>query len=91
MMSDEWLIICSREQTEMSRSVQEVSFYGLVRIKGFWLPFVLTGISVVMGQPVFHECLGIFVGHLWWFLNSLLPRATGEAWLPTPRCAPHLV
>ena len=67
-----------------SCEVQAVSLYGVVRIKGFWLPFIWLGLSAVLGHSIFNEFCGIFIGHLWYFFTILIPQGTGETWLPTP-------
>ena len=65
--------------------MQEVKLYGLIKIKGFWLPFAFLGLTAVMGQDPFLPACGILVGHLWYFFTTLLPRGTGQQYLPTPR------
>jgi Derlin-2/3 len=65
--------------------VQDVSLYGLIRVKGFWLPYIILGITFVSGQGGLVETIvGLAVGHLWYFLTMLRPRA-GHAGLATPR------
>jgi hypothetical protein len=65
--------------------LQDIAFYGVVKFKGFWLPFILLGISVLIHEKqIFVQLAGIAVGHLWYFLTILLPRGTGETYLPTP-------
>ena len=65
--------------------MQNVAFYGVVKFKGFWLPFILLGINVMLGQgQEFPMACGILVGHAWYFLTILMPRGTGQTALKTP-------
>ena len=65
--------------------MQQLKLYGIVAIKGFWLPFAFLAISTLMGDSPYLEACGIFVGHVWYFFTDLLPRGTGRTFLPTPR------
>ena len=36
--------------------VQDVKLYGIVKVKGFWLPFAFLGLKTVMGQVRASHC-----------------------------------
>ena len=65
-----------------------MKLYGVIRIKGFWLPFAFMALSAIMGADPFIEACGVLVGHFWYFFTSLLPQGMGRQYLRTPRwCA----
>jgi hypothetical protein len=47
----------------------QVSLYGLVKIQSFYLPFAFACISLLMGQSIIPDLLGIVVGHIYWYLK----------------------
>ena len=59
--------------------------YGLVTIKGFYLPFAFLALDMLMGKSPILEIIGIVVGHTWYFFTNLLPRGTGQEYLKTPK------
>eukprot|EP00892_Ulva_mutabilis_P009734 jgi/Ulvmu1/7132/UM034_0038.1 len=63
---------------------QDISLYGIIKIKGFWLPFALMGIGLFLGGDLMGDACGILVGHAWYFYTTLLPRGTGRQYLRTP-------
>lgn len=68
-------------------SSQEVSIWGLVSIKAFYLPWAFLGVDLVMGMPVqmlLPDVVGIGIGHLYYFLMSLYPMASGKVLLKCP-------
>lgn len=67
--------------------MQDIKLYGIVKIKGFYLPFAFMAISMLMGgkpDELMADALGILVGHVWYFFTTLLPRGTGKVYLRTP-------
>lgn len=65
--------------------MQGLKLYGIVAIKGFWLPFAFLAIATLMGDSPYLEVCGILAGHAWYFFTDLLPRGTGRTFLPTPQ------
>lgn len=65
--------------------MQEIKLYGIIKIKGFWLPFAFLALGLFLGGDTMGDVLGIIVGHTWYFYTTLLPRGTGRQYLPTPR------
>jgi hypothetical protein len=55
-----------------------------VSIKGFYLPFAFAALDMIMGKSLMTAAFGIAVGHLWYFLTTLLPRGSGQEYLKTP-------
>lgn len=77
----------SESQSYMS-IMQDIKLYGIVKIKGFYLPFAFMAISMLMGakpDALMGDAHGILVGHIWYFFTSLLPRGTGKVYLRTPQ------
>lgn len=65
-------------------AAQDIKLYGIIKIKGFWLPFAFLALGMFLGADVMSDILGIAVGHAWYFFTTLLPRGTGKQYLPTP-------
>ena len=68
--------------------MQDIKLYGIVKIKGFYLPFAFMAITMLMGgkpDALMADARGILVGHIWYFFTTLLPRGTGKVYLRTPR------
>lgn len=58
-----------------------MNFLGLFPFNAPYLPWVLLLFSVVIGNPVETDLLGIVVGHLYYFLDSVWPRlAHARGW-----------
>ncbi|XP_050894741.1 derlin-1 [Lathyrus oleraceus] len=68
-----------------------VSFYGLVSLKAFYLPWVTLALDVIFGSPIMPDLLGIIAGHLFYFLTVLHPLAGGKNILKTPMWVHKLV
>ncbi|CAI8619725.1 unnamed protein product [Vicia faba] len=62
----------------------QISFYGLVSLKAFYLPWVTLALDVIFGSPIMPDLLGIIAGHLFYFLTVLHPLAGGKNYLKTP-------
>ncbi|GMH33614.1 hypothetical protein BSKO_01448 [Bryopsis sp. KO-2023] len=68
-------------------SSQEVSIWGLLNIKAFYLPWAFLGVDLLMGMPMamlYPDLIGIGIGHLYYFLMSLYPMASGNVILKCP-------
>lgn len=53
----------SREYSE-----QTISIYGLFHVQAFYFPWVLCAIHVIMGGSAIPDLVGIFAGHVYYFL-----------------------
>jgi Derlin-2/3 len=62
-----------------------ISLYGLVTLKAFYLPWAMLALDVIFGSPIMPDLLGIIAGHLYYFLTVLHPLATGKNYLKTPK------
>jgi len=64
---------------------QPVSIWGVFQLKAFWLPWALMAFTVLMGGSPLGDFYGILVGHLYYFLVELHPRAGGSTYVKTPQ------
>ncbi|KDO79933.1 hypothetical protein CISIN_1g035602mg, partial [Citrus sinensis] len=69
----------------------QISIYGLVTLKAFYLPWAMLALDVIFGSPLLPNFLGIIAGHLYYFLTVLHPLAGGRNILATPRWVHKLV
>jgi len=56
----------SREYSE-----QVISIYGMFNVQAFYFPWVLCAIHVVMGGSAVPDLVGIFAGHVYYFLEDV--------------------
>ncbi|XP_019154784.1 PREDICTED: derlin-1-like [Ipomoea nil] len=70
---------------------ERINVYGLVQFKGFYLPWYMLGIDMILGNPLKPDMLGIAAGHIYYFLTVLHPLATGKNYFNTPRWVHKLV
>uniref|UniRef100_A0A7S0QTM2 Derlin n=1 Tax=Pyramimonas obovata TaxID=1411642 RepID=A0A7S0QTM2_9CHLO len=63
---------------------QSVSLMGVLKLKAFWMPWALMAFTMVMGGNPLPDLFGIFVGHLYYFLTAIHPRAGGADLIRTP-------
>ncbi|XP_013870073.1 derlin-3 [Austrofundulus limnaeus] len=62
-----------------------ISFLGLLSFRAPLLPWVLTGGSLLLGNAVLVDLLGIAVGHVYYYLEDVFPnRPGGRKLLTTP-------
>ncbi|XP_019154785.1 PREDICTED: derlin-1-like [Ipomoea nil] len=66
-----------------------INVYGLVEFKGFYLPWYMLGIDMILGNPLKPDMLGIAAGHIYYFLTVLHPLA--KNYFKTPRWVHKLV
>merc|ERR1711871_1859978 len=59
-------------------------FFGF-KFKGIYLPWVMLGFSVLIGNSPVDNLIGIFVGHLYYFLVVIAPRQYNRHLLSTPQ------
>nr|XP_043635000.1 derlin-1-like [Erigeron canadensis] len=61
-----------------------INIQGLVELKGFYLPWAMLAIDLVLGNQLMPSLLGIGVGHLYYFMTVLYPLAGGSNFCKTP-------
>ncbi|XP_031202354.1 derlin-3 isoform X3 [Mastomys coucha] len=54
-----------------------VNFFGLLNFKAPFLPWALMGFSLLLGNSVITDLLGIVVGHIYYFLEDVFPNQPG--------------
>uniref|UniRef100_A0A1B6C6I4 Derlin n=1 Tax=Clastoptera arizonana TaxID=38151 RepID=A0A1B6C6I4_9HEMI len=54
-----------------------MNFFGLISFQAPYLPWVLLGFSVLLGNPVWVDLMGMAVGHLYYFLEDIFPLQIG--------------
>ncbi|KAK4489398.1 hypothetical protein RD792_005207 [Penstemon davidsonii] len=62
-----------------------VNVHGLFELKGFYIPYYMLVVDLVLGIPLKPGCMGIAAGHLYYFLTVLYPLSTGKNIFKTPR------
>ncbi|XP_048467195.1 derlin-2-like isoform X2 [Rhincodon typus] len=63
-----------------------MNFFGLLNFQAPFLPWVLMGFSLLLGNSVIVDLLGIAVGHIYYFLEDVFPNQPGGVrLLVTPR------
>ncbi|XP_042487862.1 derlin-1-like [Macadamia integrifolia] len=68
-----------------------ISIYGIVTLKGFYLPWAMLALDLILGNRLMPNILGMAVGHLYYFLTVLHPLAEGRDILKTPLWVHKLV
>nr|CAG4650443.1 EOG090X0CFQ [Sida crystallina] len=64
----------------------QMNFFGLLPFRAPYLPWVLVAFSVLLGNTVMVDILGIAIGHLYFFLEDVFPNQPGgKRLLATPR------
>ncbi|KAJ4846959.1 hypothetical protein Tsubulata_048003, partial [Turnera subulata] len=61
-----------------------ISIYGVVSLKGFYLPWAMLALDLIFGNPLKPDILGMVAGHLYYFLTVLHPLSGGKFILKTP-------
>lgn len=62
-----------------------MNFFGLITFQAPYLPWVLLAFSLLLGNSVIVDLMGIAVGHVYYFLEDILPhQAGGFRCLKTP-------
>lgn len=54
-----------------------MNFFGLLNFQAPYLPWVLLGFSVLLGNSILVDLVGIAVGHLYYFLEDVFPQRSG--------------
>ncbi|KAG5066086.1 hypothetical protein AAZX31_04G113100 [Glycine max] len=61
-----------------------INIYGVVSLKGFYLPWALLALDLIFGDPIKPDIVGMIAGHLYYFLTVLHPLAGGKFRFKTP-------
>ncbi|XP_030631967.1 derlin-3 isoform X2 [Chanos chanos] len=62
-----------------------MNFFGLLNFQAPFLPWVLMGFSLLLGNSIVIDLLGIGVGHMYYFLEDVFPNQPGgKKLLTTP-------
>uniref|UniRef100_A0A8C2YNZ9 Derlin n=1 Tax=Chinchilla lanigera TaxID=34839 RepID=A0A8C2YNZ9_CHILA len=54
-----------------------MNFFGLLNFQAPFLPWVLMGFSLLLGNSIIVDLLGIAVGHIYFFLEDVFPTQPG--------------
>nr|KYP41422.1 Derlin-1 [Cajanus cajan] len=61
-----------------------INIYGVVSLKGFYLPWALLALDLIFGNPIKPDIVGMLAGHLYYFLTVLHPLSGGKFKFKTP-------
>ncbi|KAL1831225.1 hypothetical protein ACET3Z_000876 [Daucus carota] len=68
-----------------------VNIHGLVELKGFYFPWYMLVVDVLLGNPLKPDVMGMAAGHLYYFLTVIYPLAGGRNFCATPYWVHKLV
>ncbi|XP_077236643.1 derlin-1.1-like isoform X1 [Tasmannia lanceolata] len=68
-----------------------IRIYGIVTLKGFYLPWAMLALDLIFGSPLIPDLMGIVAGHLHYFLTVIYPLSSGRNILKTPLWVHKLV
>lgn len=54
-----------------------LNFFGLINFQAPYLPWVLLGFSLLLGNSVVVDLIGVIVGHIYYFLEDVFPNQRG--------------
>ncbi|KAK4873800.1 hypothetical protein RN001_013160 [Aquatica leii] len=54
-----------------------MNFFGLINIQVPYLPWVLLAFSILLGNAVYIDLMGIVVGHVYYFIEDVFPNQRG--------------
>lgn len=54
-----------------------MNFFGLLNFMAPYLPWVLLGFSVILGNTIGVDLMGMAVGHIYYFLEDVFPLQNG--------------
>ncbi|XP_063220782.1 derlin-2 [Bacillus rossius redtenbacheri] len=54
-----------------------MNFFGLLNFHAPYLPWVLLGFSVLLGNTIWVDLMGMAVGHIYYFIEDVFPNQTG--------------
>jgi Derlin-2/3 len=61
-----------------------MSFLGLFSFTAPYLPWVILGFGILLGQSPIYDLIGLAVGHIYYFLEDVYPGVSGRRLLKTP-------
>ncbi|XP_054811232.1 derlin-1.1-like [Prosopis cineraria] len=61
-----------------------INIYGVVSLKGFYLPWAMLGLDLIFGNSLKPGITGMVAGHLYYFLTVLYPLSGGKFTFKTP-------
>ncbi|KAK1157425.1 derlin-2 [Acipenser oxyrinchus oxyrinchus] len=61
-----------------------MNFFGLLNFQAPFLPWVLMGFSLLLGNSIIVDLLGIAVGHIYFFLEDVFPDQPGGGLVKDP-------
>jgi len=61
-----------------------LNFLGLFNFSAPYLPWVILGFDMLLGQSPVFDLLGVVVGHVYYFLEDVYPQTSGRRPLKTP-------
>lgn len=68
-----------------------MNFFGLLNFQAPYLPWVLLAFSLLLGNSIMVDLMGIAVGHMYYFLEDVFPyQAGGMRLLSTPRILKYI-
>ncbi|XP_059624928.1 derlin-1-like [Cornus florida] len=70
---------------------ERLNIHGLFELKGFYLPWYMLAIDLILGNPLKPDLLGMVAGHLFYFLTVLYPLSGGRNICKTPLWVHKLV
>ncbi|CAK8676653.1 derlin-2-like [Clavelina lepadiformis] len=68
-----------------------MSFFGVITFRAPYLPWVLIGFSIMLGNSIIVDAIGVACGHIYYFLEDAFPeQPAGFKILHTPRILKYL-
>ncbi|KAK6190952.1 hypothetical protein SNE40_002710 [Patella caerulea] len=68
-----------------------MNFFGLMNFQAPYLPWVLLGFSLLLGNSVIIDLMGIAIGHIYYFLEDVFPQQpNGFKVLRTPQLLKYI-
>ncbi|GLG93263.1 Derlin [Gryllus bimaculatus] len=55
----------------------QMNFFGLINFQAPYLPWVLLGFSVLLGNAIWVDLMGMAVGHMYYFIEDVFPAQRG--------------
>lgn len=54
-----------------------MNFFGILNFLAPYLPWALLGFSVILGNTIWVDLMGMAVGHIYYFLEDVFPKQRG--------------
>lgn len=68
-----------------------MNFFGVLNFQAPYLPWVLLGFSIILGNAVWVDLIGMTVGHMYYFAEDVFPRERGGfKIIKTPQILKHI-